>query len=104
MRNYAGHHLHVKTNLLKQINRITSVKRLRQKNILLFRNRKSIIPAQHKGAFRDRHGRRARDAVDAGGAKDEGAARGRRSRVVLTPPGWRQVGGILSAGDGVKKT
>ncbi len=32
-----------------------------------------------------------RDAVDAGGAKDEGAFRGRRSRVVLTPQGRRQV-------------
>ena len=32
------------------------------------------------------------DAVDAGGAKDEGASTcGRRSRVVLTPHGWRQV-------------
>jgi hypothetical protein len=30
-------------------------------------------PGPHKGAFRDRHGRRAGDAVDAGGAKDEGA-------------------------------
>jgi hypothetical protein len=31
------------------------------------------IPA-HRGAFRDRHGRWARDAVDASGAEDEGAA------------------------------
>jgi hypothetical protein len=31
-----------------------------------------------------------RDAVDAGGAKDEGACRGRRSRVVLTPRRRRQ--------------
>jgi hypothetical protein len=34
-----------------------------------------------------------RDAVDAGSASDEGADRGRRSRVVLTPRRWRQVGG-----------
>jgi hypothetical protein len=34
-----------------------------------------------------------RDAVDAGGASDEGANCGRRSRVVLTPRRWRQVGG-----------
>src|SRR5450631_4087156 len=34
-----------------------------------------------------------RDAVDADGAKDEGAGRGRRSRVVLTPRRWRQVRG-----------
>jgi hypothetical protein len=32
-----------------------------------------------------------RDAVDAGGAKDESASGGRRSRVVLTPRRWRQV-------------
>ncbi len=31
------------------------------------------------------------DAVDADGAKDERAIRGRRSRVVLTPRCWRQV-------------
>src|ERR1700735_5260747 len=31
------------------------------------------IPAQHRGAFRDRHERRAGDAMDAGGAKDESA-------------------------------
>ena len=29
------------------------------------------IPAQHRGAFRDRHERRAGDAMDAGGAADE---------------------------------
>jgi hypothetical protein len=34
-----------------------------------------------------------RDAVDAGGASDEGASCGRRSRVVLTPRRWRQVCG-----------
>jgi len=32
-----------------------------------------------------------RDAVDAGGAKDEGAACGRQNRVVLTPRRRRQV-------------
>jgi hypothetical protein len=30
-------------------------------------------PAPSRGAFRDRHGRGRRDAVDAGGASDEGA-------------------------------
>jgi len=40
-------------------------------------------PAPHRGAFRDRHGRRARYAVDAGGVADERRWRGRRSRVVL---------------------
>jgi hypothetical protein len=48
-------------------------------------------PGPHRGAFRDRHGRKAGDAMDAGGAKDEGATCGRRSRVVLTPRRWRQV-------------
>jgi hypothetical protein len=46
-----------------------------RKNILIFRNRKSVyipaIPPRTKGAFRDRHGRGRRDAVDAGGAFDE---------------------------------
>src|ERR1035441_8599971 len=37
-------------------------------------------PGPHRGAFRDRHERRAGDAVDAGGAADEAPARGRRSR------------------------
>jgi hypothetical protein len=32
-----------------------------------------VIPAQYRGAFRDRHERWARDAMDAGGAKDESA-------------------------------
>jgi hypothetical protein len=31
------------------------------------------IPGPHRGAFRDRHGRRAGDAADADSAKDEGA-------------------------------
>src|ERR1700730_6216088 len=37
------------------------------------------------------------------GAKDEGAFCGRRSRVVLTPRRWCQVGGGNSACDGVNK-
>jgi hypothetical protein len=35
------------------------------------------------------------DAMDAGGAADEAPARGRQSRVVLTPRRWRQVGGVI---------
>jgi hypothetical protein len=50
-------------------------------------------PGPHRGAFRDRHGRRARDAVDAACQKTNDVARGRQSRVVLTPRRWRQVGG-----------
>jgi hypothetical protein len=44
-----------------------------------------------------------RDAVDADGASDEGAGRGRRSRVVLTPRRWCQVRGGNSTGDGGKR-
>jgi hypothetical protein len=46
-----------------------------------------------------------RDAVDVGCAPDERAACGRRSRVVLTPRRWRQVGDDAShhAGDGGKQ-
>ncbi len=52
-----------------------------------------ICPVPLRGAFRDRHGRRRRDAVDAHGANDERRRGGRRSRVVLTPRRWCQVGG-----------
>jgi hypothetical protein len=41
--------------------------------------------------------------VDAEGASDEGAGRGRRSRVVLTPRRRRQACGRYPAGDGGKK-
>src|SRR5882724_11238218 len=44
-----------------------------------------------------------RDAVDADGARDEGARCGRRSRVVLTPRCWRQVSRSYPRGDGGKK-
>ena len=61
-------------------------------------------PGPHKGAFRDRHERRAGDAMDAVAPKTNGAFRGRRSRVVLTPRRRRQVGGRkLHADDGDKK-
>ena len=43
------------------------------------------------------------DAVDAGGAADESATCGRRSRVVLTPRRWRQVCEGSFAGDGDNK-
>ena len=41
--------------------------------------------------------------MDAACHKTNDIARGRRSRVVLTPRRWRQVGGSDSAGDGGKK-
>jgi|tagenome__1003787_1003787.scaffolds.fasta_scaffold20918171_1 hypothetical protein len=47
----------------------------------------------HRGAYRDRHGRWARDAVDE--RRRERRTRvpcGRRSRVVLMPRRWHQVG------------
>src|ERR1700721_3678929 len=48
-----------------------------RKNILVFFSPKSLLhpphPALTRGAYRDRHGRWVRDAVDAGGAKDESA-------------------------------
>jgi hypothetical protein len=44
-----------------------------------------------------------RDAVDVSGALTKAPTRGRRSRVVLTPRRWRQVGGSNSASDGGKK-
>ena len=45
----------------------------------------------HKRAYRDRHGRWAREAVDADRALTKGAERTAK-RVVLTPRRWRQVG------------
>jgi len=56
-------------------------------------------PAPIRGAFRDRHGRWKRGAVDAGGAADERARSGRPSRVVLIPRRWNQVRKMI-AGDG----
>jgi hypothetical protein len=44
-----------------------------------------------RGAYRDRHGRRERDAVDAAARVDERCCCGRPNRVVLTPRRWRQV-------------
>jgi hypothetical protein len=47
------------------------------KNILIFRNGKSVYilahPVPTRGALRGRHGRWVRDAVDADGAADESA-------------------------------
>jgi hypothetical protein len=84
----------------------------RVKNISLPRLVETVIeqthPVPHRGAFRDRHGRRARDAVDAAAFARDGIAGQverpvsdqqhaderrccvRRSRVVLTPRRWRQ--------------
>jgi hypothetical protein len=99
-----------------------------RKNILIFRRPKSPL---YPPPSRPTRGALAivtdagRDAVDASGASDERArlrlrqnfggrvpgpakalawtVRGRRSRVVLTPHGWRQVGSEGAAGDGDKK-
>jgi hypothetical protein len=62
-------------------------------------------PAPARGAYRDRHGRWARDAVDADLPKRRTAWRGRRNRVVLTSRRWRQVGddARIVACDGDKK-
>jgi hypothetical protein len=71
----------------------------------------SLFPPSRpeRGALHDRHGR-WRDAVDAAAsgapmARDERRCSGRRSRVVLTPRRWRQVGDDAShnADDGGKK-
>src|SRR6202161_2624358 len=62
-----------------------------------------VIPAQHRGAFRDRHGRRGGMRWTRVALKTRAQSCGRRSRVVLTPRRWRQVGGRDSAGDGGKQ-
>ena len=64
-------------NLLNRINLIWVVQSFAQKysHFLLTQITciSLVIPAQHRGAFRDRHERKARDAMDAGGAADESA-------------------------------
>src|SRR3984885_12377438 len=60
-------------------------------------------PVLTRGTYRDRHGRWARDAMDADSALTKALISGRQSRVVLTPRRWRQVGGSNSAGDGGNK-
>ena len=53
------------------------------------------VPCPPRGAYRDRHGRWARDAMDAKrraqSLRGRAAFCGRRSRVVLAPRRWRQV-------------
>ena len=65
-----------------------------------------VVPRSSRGALRDRHERWVRDAMDATARRTNAAARGRRSRVVLMPRRWHQVGGDASrvvASDGDKK-
>ena len=77
-----------------------------RKNILIFRMRKSVhihccpVPLEGRLAIVTDAGR---DAVDADGALTNAPDSGRRSRVVLTPRRWCQVGGSNFAGDGGKK-
>src|SRR5262249_45000967 len=47
-------------------------------------------PAPTGGAYRDRHGRGVRDAMDALARETSAARGGRRSRVVLMPRRWHQ--------------
>ena len=60
-------------------------------------------PGPHKGAFRDRHGRRVGMRWTPIALLTRALPCGRRSRVVLTPRRWRQVGGGNSTGEGGKK-
>ena len=60
-------------------------------------------PGPHKGAFRDRHERWAGMRWTLIALLTRALICGRRSRVVLTPRRWRQVGGSNSANDGDNK-
>jgi hypothetical protein len=62
----------------------------------------TAVPS-HRGATRDRHGRGTGCGGRGRRQRRERLIRGRRSRVVLTPRRWRQVGGSNSADDGDKK-
>jgi hypothetical protein len=78
------------------------------KIILFFRNTNqgyiSFHPAPLRRGVAHRHGRWVRDAVDAAAHETNAFARGRRSRVVLTPRRWRQVSRKqFPRGDGGKK-
>ena len=79
---------------------------VRCENIPLSPSGKSVIliGASHpmRGACA-RHGRAARCGGRGAGAGRAQAARVRRSRVVLTPRCWRQLGGKCPAGDGGKR-
>jgi hypothetical protein len=78
-----------------------------RKNILVFFRPKShayvTYPAPMKGAYRDRHGRWMRDAMDVCCALTNAQACGRPRRVVLMPRRWHQACGGYSTGDGGKK-
>ena len=60
-------------------------------------------PGPHKGAFRDRHERRVGMRWTRVALLTRAQSCGRRSRVVLTPRRWRQVGERDFAGDGDNK-
>ena len=64
-------------NLLKQFNLICPVQSYLKKFFRFAADPNQIYipdrPTPHRGAFRDRHGRWVRDAVDASGAADESA-------------------------------
>src|ERR1700677_4088830 len=55
-----------------------------------------VIPAQHRGAFRDRHERRVGMRWTRAALLTRALICGRRSRVVPTPRRWRQVPGKQS--------
>jgi hypothetical protein len=61
------------------------------------------IPAQYRGAFRDRHERKVGMRWTRAALLTRAPARGRRSRVVLTPRRRRQVGERDFTDDGDKK-
>src|SRR5664279_6484495 len=61
------------------------------------------IPARYRGAFRDRHERRAGMRWTQAALLTRALSCGRRSRVVLTPRRWRQVGERNFTDDGGKQ-
>src|SRR5258708_37248525 len=92
-------------NLLKRINVIWVVQSCLQKysvSRLTQITSKTHPVSFHRGAYRDRHGR-GMGCGGRGSAIDEQRLSGRRSRVVLTPRRWCQVGGSNSADDGGKR-
>src|ERR1700677_1208687 len=94
-------------NLLNRINLIWVVQSSSQKYsgslLTQITSISAAVPTHTQGAFRDRHERRAGMRWTRVARLTRAQSCGRRSRVVLTPRRWRQVGERNFADDGDKQ-
>jgi hypothetical protein len=97
MTTYQSKSVRQNSNFTSQINADSTVQPFAKKYFalpvgqIIFKT--SRHPALVRGALRGRHDSLARDAMDAAMSNDERHCGGRRSRVVLMPRRWHQVGG-----------